>query len=257
MANRKRLPSNQYACRNCGGAHVYGSQRGYECGRDARRSPAEPRSRASSHRPNWTASGPASSRSVPSASSPTVTAARHTPAAVAAVPPERRRVRIGRRRRHARTHLERISSAACHDAVAQVFAPDGFYTRLADRVLAALPWRYRVRRRGHALCTLLRELAAGLDPVAYAKLAQNPIRDGLLRLRFPPFLADVLDSGAIFGARQILGALNRDHLTTTLTAVIPLVCPDVEQCPTRGEVLKTYASPMLADRLHAVTAGAR
>nr|WP_183656181.1 hypothetical protein [Prauserella isguenensis] len=123
-------------------------------------------------------------------------------------------------------------------------------------MLAALPWRYRVRRKGHALCTRLRELATGLHPAAYAKLAQHPVRDGLLRLRFPPFLADVLDSGAVFGPKQILGALNRDHLTTTLTAVTPLVCPDLEHCPTRGEMLTTYASPVLADRLHAVTAGA-
>lgn len=134
-----------------------------------------------------------------------------------------------------------------------MFAPDGFYVRLADRTLAALPLRYRVRRRGHLLCTRLRDLATGIHPVAYAKLAQNPVRDGLLRLQFPPFLADVLASSTVFGVKQILGALTREDLTTTLTAVIPLVCPDLERCPARGEVLKTYASSALADRLQAAT----
>lgn len=118
-----------------------------------------------------------------------------------------------------------------------------------------MPWRYRIRPAGHGLCVRLRDLATGLDPVAYAKLTQFPLREALLRLRFPRFLADVLASGAAFGAKEILGALRSEHLTTTLTAVIPLVCPDLDRCPARGDVLATYATPALATHLQTVAAG--
>ncbi len=100
-------------------------------------------------------------------------------------------------------------------------------------------------------------MSKGLEPGIYSKLTQTPIRDGLLRLKFPKFLADVLSSTAAFGVKQILGALPPAHLATTLNAVIPLVCPDLNVCPVRGEVLKTYASPALAEQLKTIAAGVR
>ncbi len=139
--------------------------------------------------------------------------------------------------------------------MAYVFDQDGFYVRVADRTLDNLPWLYKTRRKGHFLCLRLTELATGLDLGTYAKLTQTPIRDGFLRLRFPRFLTDVLSSTAVFGVKQILGALPYGHLTTTLKAVIPLACPDLAVCPARAEVVKTYCSPTLADQLKTITAG--
>lgn len=136
------------------------------------------------------------------------------------------------------------------------FDQDGFYVRVADHTLDNLPWLYKTRRKGHFLCLRLTELATGLDPGTYAKLTQTPIRDGLLRLRFPRFLADVLSSTAVFGLKQILGALPYGHLSTTLKVMIPLVCPDLAVCPARAEVLKTYGSPALADQLKTIAASA-
>ncbi|WP_020673019.1 hypothetical protein [Amycolatopsis nigrescens] len=128
---------------------------------------------------------------------------------------------------------------------------------MADRTLDKLPFHYRARRNGHQLCIRLDDLSKGLDPGTYAKLTQTPIYDGLLRLRFPKFLADVLSSTAAFGVKEILGALPPTHLSMTLSVLIPLVCPDLNACPIRREVLKTYASPALAEQLKTVAASIR
>lgn len=83
---------------------------------------------------------------------------------------------------------------------------------------------------------------------------QTPIRDRLLQLRFPRFLADVLSSTAVFGVKQILGALPYGPLSTTLKVMIPLVCPDLAVCPARAEAFKTYGSPTLDDQLRTIAA---
>jgi hypothetical protein len=150
--------------------------------------------------------------------------------------------------------LTRDPSAVAGDAVAYVFDEDGFYVRLANRAIDKLPWSRRIRYRGHGLCVCLNDLSKGLDPGTYAKLTQTPIRAALLLLGFPKFLAEVLSAASAFGVKQILGTLPLTQLSKSLRVMIPLVCPNLDACPARTDVLKTYASPALATELKALVA---
>ncbi|MFJ1768498.1 hypothetical protein ACIOD2_49855 [Amycolatopsis sp. NPDC088138] len=143
------------------------------------------------------------------------------------------------------------------DAVAVVFDENGFYVRLANRVLEKSRWRMPIRRRNHGLCICLNDLAKSLDPGTYAKLTQLPVRAGLLRLGFPPFLAETLSATTAFGVKQILGALPQAQLAKTLRVMIPLVCPDLDVCPARADVLRTCAAPALGTELKTLVAGLR
>lgn len=174
-----------------------------------------------------------------------------TPAAPQAAPSRRQR-RVALRRQHAERTLRRLSTPVTGGAVACAFDSEGFYVRLADRILDRLPWHLRIRHKGHALCVCLHDLTTGLESSRYAKLAQIPLHEALLRLRFPRFLADLMTSREVFGDKPILGALPARDLATTLTAVVPLTCPDLDRCPARGDVLRTYNSPASTERLRAL-----
>jgi hypothetical protein len=115
----------------------------------------------------------------------------------------------------------------------------------------------QIRHRGHGLCVCLNDLSKGLDPATYAKLAQTPIRAALLALGFPTFLAEVLSAASAFGVKQILGTLPPAQLSKSLRVMIPLVCANLDTCPARTDVVKTYASPTLATELRALAAGLR
>lgn len=136
-----------------------------------------------------------------------------------------------------------------------LFDPNGFYVRLADRLLDNLPWHRRIRRRGHWLCACLNELSKGLNPTTYAKFAHKPVRNALLTLGFPRFVAETLGAATVFGMKKTLAAIPTAHLAKALRAVIPLVCPDLDVCPTRSDVVKTLASPMLAAQLKSLATG--
>lgn len=246
VASYRKLPSNQYHCTVCGKRHVYGSATGQQCGRTSQRTQSRQRpARAPFHQPTRS---PSSAR--PARSS--------EPRPARPVPPRRPKPdRRQERRQRARESLTRDPSAIAGDAVALVFAEDSFYTRIANRALDKVPWHVRIRRRGHGLCVCLNELAKGLDPATYAKLAQTPVRFALLRLGFPKFLAEILGAATAFGVKQALGALPVAHLSTTLRVMIPLDCPNLDACPTRADVLKTFAGPFLAEELKGVVANLR
>ncbi|SEP52547.1 hypothetical protein [Amycolatopsis saalfeldensis] len=139
------------------------------------------------------------------------------------------------------------------DAVTYVFDEDGFYVRLANRLLDQAPWYRPAFRHGHGLCLKLDGLAKGLDPATYAQLLQQPVSAGLLALGLPKFMATTLGAASAFGTKKLLAALPVGHLTKALRALIPLACPNLEVCPARADVLKTYASPALAVELKALT----
>lgn len=153
--------------------------------------------------------------------------------------------------------MARDPSAVAGDAVAYVFDEDGFYVRLANRAIDAVPWNRRIRYRGHGLCVCLNDLSKGLDPATYAKLTQKPIRAALLLLGFPKFLAEVLSAASAFGTKKILGMLPQAQLSKSLRVIIPLVCQNLDTCPARTDVVKTYASPALATELRTLVASLR
>jgi hypothetical protein len=76
--------------------------------------------------------------------------------------------------------------------------------------------------------------------------------DGLIALGFPRFMADVLGVGTGLRLKIALGHTPIAHLTNTLPVLIPLGCPNLDQCATEKYVVKTFATPVLAEQLKAM-----
>lgn len=134
------------------------------------------------------------------------------------------------------------------DVLIFMFDRDGFYARMADRLLDTMPW-HRRWPSSHSLCRQLDRLAVGLDPGTYAKQVGRPTAEGLLALGFPRFVATTLGAGAGQGLRIALGNTPLGDLVTALRVLTALVCPDLAACPTQREVVKTIVSPGLAEQL--------
>lgn len=94
-----------------------------------------------------------------------------------------------------------------------------------------------------------------MDPDTYATLIQEPVRDGLVALGFPKFVATVLGAGGGLGLKIVLGHTPIAHLTSALRVLIALVCPNLDRCPTKPDVVKTFANPVLAEYLKAMADG--
>jgi hypothetical protein len=161
------------------------------------------------------------------------------------------------RRQRAKASLSREPSNIAGDAVAYVFDESGFYTRLANRTIDKVPWYEPIRYQKHGLCACLNKVAKGLDPATYAKYAQKPLRAGLVRVGCPYFLAEALSATTAFGVKKFLGTLPPAQLSKSLRVIIPLVCPDLDVCPARTDVVKTYTAPFLAEELRALVADLR
>lgn len=151
-------------------------------------------------------------------------------------------------RERAKHSLVTDSLAIDTDVVTYVFDRDGFYERLADRLLDSLPLHRRLQR-GHWLCRRLNESAHIVDPNTYAEQVQKPTRDGLMALGFPKFIATVLGASAGLGLKIALGHTPMGHLTSALRVLIALVCPNLDRCPTKQDVMETFASPVLGEYL--------
>ncbi|GAA3430965.1 hypothetical protein GCM10018954_005660 [Kutzneria kofuensis] len=94
-----------------------------------------------------------------------------------------------------------------------------------------------------------------MDPGTYAAQIQKPTRDGLIALGMPRCMANVLGAGAGLGLKIALGHTPIAHLTNALRVLIPLVCPNLDQCPTEKDVVKTFVTPFLAEQLKAMASG--
>jgi hypothetical protein len=151
-------------------------------------------------------------------------------------------------RERAKRSLTANSLTIDADLVTYVFDRDGFYEQLADRLIDNLPL-HRRWRRGHWLCMCLNDLAHGVDPDTYAEQVRKPIRDGLIALGFPGFIAAALGASGGVGLKVALGHMPLTHLTSVLRVLIALVCPNLDKCPTKLDVAKNFTSPVLAECL--------
>jgi len=133
-------------------------------------------------------------------------------------------------------------------AVTYLFKEDGFYEKLADRLIESQPWARRASR-GHWLCKQLRDAAEGLDPGTYAEQAGSAVRDGLRNLGLPPFMADTLGASSGVALKIAFDKTPVGDLSKVLCALIPLVCPNINRCPAESKVITTFISPALADHL--------
>lgn len=285
----RTVPYNQRPCPNGGHYHVRGSKREQECIASTAGTPLNRKSAAHSghgiarHRSKRSRAAGTSSRSgpaVPSHTSSTLdrpaqippqrivaspdrksgTYASRGPAGVSPtspiLPPHRATAKRGHgtARDRAKHSLAVDPLEIDTDLLTFVFDRDGFYERLADRLLDNLPWWRRSRwLRGHWLCTCLNDLARGVDPGTYAEQIQKPVRDGLAALGFPKFIANVLGASGGLVRKIALGHTPITHLASVLRVLIALVCPNLDRCPTKPDVVKTFATPALAEYLKKMT----
>jgi hypothetical protein len=141
-ARRRALPRNQYRCSFCGGAHVYGSERGRQCGATSGQQWGQHRAQVRVPTDYW---GP------PPTLAPRVSSAHPS---VPPAPQQRRpsevvtpRTPVRRppppRRRAARAAAEQELSGARLKietaTLTYVFDEDGFYEQLADKLIENLP----------------------------------------------------------------------------------------------------------------------
>jgi hypothetical protein len=229
----------EYRCPTCGGNHKYGSRRGRRCGRQL----AYPRGRAPvAPRLVWGAGRDVRPPRPQVWNEPVRS---QPPPQRALTPRERAKGRIASSRRG-------VDQAA----LAYVFDSGGFYESLGDRLLDRVPFRRRFFR-GHWLCLRLNAVAGAADPGAYAKLLGKSTAEGLAALGAPPFMADVLGAGAGLGLKIVMGSTPVVQLSNSLRVLIPLVCPDLERCPAERDVVKVFATPLLADQLKVISGSCR
>lgn len=168
-----------------------------------------------------------------------------------------RRVGESRRQYERRTNKEELSLQSEIEATAIefVFDREGFYESLADRLIEQVPFRRRVTRN-HWLCEQLNDTAEMLDPEKYRKLIGRSTRLGLVELGMPKYMANVIGAGAGFGVKIVLGRTPIGNISKVLRILIPLVCPDLNKCPTRGKVFSAFIGPLLTDTLKQIAEGA-
>lgn len=242
----RRIPTNQYRCPHCGHNHIRGSQRGRECAQQGQSTTRRARTtQARQHHyptPSTTAGFASIDATHPSKPKPP------------------RPKKPGRSRESARANARRClanqPSPAYTDALSYVFDRDGFYARLADRLIDTMPVHRRVMR-GHWLCSCLSNLSQRLSVGTYTERLQTPIRDTLRKAGAPRFIANAFGAAAAFGVEKALATAPTEQLAKALKAVIPLVCPDLDVCPAKMTVIKTFASPILAEELKAFASNHR
>ena len=135
--------------------------------------------------------------------------------------------------------------------ITYVFDEGGFYEKIADRMIDDLPYAKRARR-GHRMCKLLGAAAKVVDSGTYEDLVGETVEGGLKKLGVDDLVATAVSTGAKLTIRAAFDASSFKDMSKAFRALIPLVCPDLSRCSERVEVLKTYATPLIADRLKEV-----
>lgn len=130
-----------------------------------------------------------------------------------------------------------------------------YYSNIAAQLRANTPWSRRKFSGTHWLCRRLDDLSKQLDPATFAQLARQPVSDGLRKLGFPAFVAEVLGAASALGAKQALGAIPMTHLGEFLRVLVPLVCPDFPHCPAYHDASETFRLPTVCDHLRELTDG--
>lgn len=134
-------------------------------------------------------------------------------------------------------------------AVQYVFGEDGFYEGVADRLIEHAAAGGRRGRRDHGLCVLLDGAATVVDGSTYADLADEGVRKGLTRMGVDEAVAAAFSSGAKIAIKRAFDGSAFGNLPTAFRATIPLVCPNLNACPAKSEVFKTYMTPLLSAEL--------
>ncbi|WP_432507238.1 hypothetical protein [Kineococcus arenarius] len=126
--------------------------------------------------------------------------------------------------------------------------PSTGYEAVAEALLEARPLSRRVLRR-HELCVALNDVAAAIDPATYAGAIGRRAAGLLVAQGVPTWAAHALTGTAVKTLMLGTAVDPSTHLRLVLRALILLVCPNLERCPTCAPVCSTLASPEAAQQL--------
>lgn len=152
------------------------------------------------------------------------------------------------RREDARSVVEGFSGTAAGAVAVILFDPGSRYRMMADEILSRMPW-YRGANRGHWLCRRLEEAATALSPGTYLDRIGTAITTELVAKGVPQFAAQVIAKSMATATGRVVGSLGTDQLITTLRALVPLVCPNFERCPTQRSVCSHFVAPGIEEVL--------
>src|SRR5215217_372191 len=224
MARRRQLPNNQYRCSQCGKRHIKGSQRGAECRNTS------PSTRSKSKIPNW--NPPESSERIsPNRRRDSILTGNGS-RPVDKLPQKIPKIDRDTARERAKTTISADPSQIHIDALSFVFDNGGFYINLSNRLIDNLPWLRKIHR-GHWLCVHLNDLAKALSPGTYTPCIQKSVRDVLLNVGSPKFIAETLGAASALGTKSALSSIPITQLNKPLRALIPLSCRNFDSCPGR------------------------
>lgn len=161
--------------------------------------------------------------------------------------PDQRRQRYQDPRERA---FRRVAGDNVSDAIVTLlFDPTSSYWLLADKLLDEVPW-YRWKNRRHWLCTLLDRASEAIDPGTYARVLGKDLARLLEQSGLPRFAAQVIAKSSAFGAGKALHAASGlAHVQLGLRLLIPLVCPNFDNCPAQVTSCKTLLEPGVEDLL--------
>ena len=128
---------------------------------------------------------------------------------------------------------------------------NSFYSRLASDLINKTPRSKARRSKGHGLCRQLDAVAKAISPGTYTDKLGGIVAEELKRLGAPSFFARAGGASAGIGAKLAMSHIPVGQAATALLALIPLVCPDLEACPTRERVINAYAGATVAHQLQA------
>ncbi|WP_432548643.1 hypothetical protein [Kineococcus sp. SYSU DK004] len=126
--------------------------------------------------------------------------------------------------------------------------PSSGYEAVADVLWGARPLSRRFLRR-HELCVALNDVAAAIDPATYAGAVGQGAAAFLVAQRVPGWAAYALTGTAVKTLLLASGVDPGLQLRLVLRALIVLVCPGLEHCPTCAPVCSALASPEASQQL--------
>jgi hypothetical protein len=164
---------------------------------------------------------------------------------------ERNRRDLREARKIAREHLRTTATRVEPALITYVFNEEGFWEKTADKIIEGLPYGRR-DRKGHWICEQLSTAARVVDSGTYEKIVGETLEQCLTKIGVQDFIATAIGTGARIGINAAFDASTFGNMSKAFWALIPLVCPDLDHCPEEVEVLKTYATPLIANDLKQV-----
>lgn len=173
--------------------------------------------------------------------------------------PSRQKSRRVHHDQNRQTLTDGMIDAVTEATVTYVLQPDGVYELVADHLLSRTRAHRRFKHpRGHWLCVVLNNAARSCETGTYIDLVSESVEKGLCEeYGIPRVVAKVLTECAAASAKLLLAhtVFGPANFPTVLRALIALVCPNLDRCPTQGDVRTALLGPLAAKSLRAAVVG--